>query len=456
VRRSRRSRSVGAVLVLGALVLAACGPAATPDETVTDEGTEAAADGTQEGAGDEEGPADEGDGTTDGTEEGSGAEVVDDGRGTDDEPTEEEPEAATEPLEPLQGVALEVVVDDLVEPLDVVALPGGDALLVVERRGVVRLIEGGQPAADPYLDLRDVTNADSIEQGVLGIALHPAFPEDPRVLLFHSLANNNNVLVSYALADSGDRLDPATRTELLTVVKQPDMVRHNGGHLEFGPDGLLYVAVGDAARASVNGQDPATLPGTILRLDVDGGEPYAVPDGNPFADGAEGAPEVWWYGLRNPWRFSIDADTGLAYIADVGQGDVEEVNVVPVDQGGLNFGWPVFEGTDVFYGGEPDSPVTDPVLVARHDDTDLACSITGGRVYRGQAIPELDGHYLYADWCRGWIRSFRYDDGEALDEEDWTEQLGAQMVSSFGVDGDGELLVVDYAAGSVSRLVAVR
>jgi glucose/arabinose dehydrogenase len=435
---------IGAGLVLAAVLFAGCGPAEEAEEAVTEEVTEAP-EVTEEDPGDaatEEGPA----------EHGADDEATDAGV----EPTEEATEEQTEPLDPLQGVALEVVVDDLIEPLDVVALPGEDALLVVERRGVVRRIEGGDPAADPYLDLREVTNADSIEQGVLGIALHPAFPEDPRVFLFHSLANNNNILVSYRLDDTGDRLDPATRTELVTIVKQPDMVRHNGGHLEFGPDGLLYVAVGDAARASVNGQDPATLPGTILRLDVDGDEPYAVPDDNPFADGADGAPEVWWYGLRNPWRFAIDAATGLAYIADVGQGDVEEVNVVPVDEGGLNFGWPVFEGTDVFYGGEPTSPVTDPVLVARHDATDLACSITGGRVYRGAAIPELDGHYLYADWCRGWIRSFRYDDGEVVDEEDWTEQLGAEMVSSFGEDGAGELLIVDYAAGSVSRLVALR
>jgi glucose/arabinose dehydrogenase len=443
-----KSRTVGAGLVCCLLVLAGCGPAAAPDDTATDEVTddaevtEAAAPGTEEA---DPADGDAGDDPTDG-----------EGADADAEPTEEATEPETEPLDPLQSLALEVVVDGLVEPLDVVALPEPDALLVVERRGVVRRIDGGEPDGEPYLDLREVANADSIEQGVLGLALHPSFPDDPRVFLYHSLRNNNNVLVSYALDTGGDRLDPATRTELLTIVKQPDMVRHNGGHLEFAPDGLLYVAVGDAARASVNGQDPATLPGTILRLDVDGAEPYAVPDDNPFADGADGAPEVWWYGLRNPWRFAIDADTGLAYIADVGQGDVEEVNVVRFDDGGLNFGWPVFEGTDAFYGGEPNSPVTDPVLVARHDDTDLACSITGGRVYRGAAIPELDGHYLYADWCRGWIRSFRYDDGEVVDEEDWTEQLSAEMVSSFGVDGDGELLVVDYAAGNVSRLVAVR
>lgn len=445
MQRTRSGWPTGIGLACVVVLFAGCGPAATPDEAVTEEVTEAP----------EETDEDAGDAAT--TEEDLGDETTDD-PGTDAgaEPTEEATEPETEPLEPLQGVALEVVVDELIEPLDVVALPGDDALLVVERRGVVRLVEDGEAAADPYLDLREVTNADSIEQGVLGLALHPAFPEDPRAFLFHSLANNNNILVSYELADSGDRLDPVTRTELLTIVKQPDMVRHNGGHLEFAPDGLLYVAVGDAARASVNGQDPATLPGTILRLDVDGDAPYAVPDDNPFADGADGAPEVWWYGLRNPWRFAIDAETGLAYIADVGQGDVEEVNVVPFDEGGLNFGWPVFEGTDVFYGGDPNSPVTDPVLIARHDDTDLACSITGGRVYRGAAIPELDGHYLYADWCRGWIRSFRYDDGEVVDEEDWTEQLGAEMVSGFGEDGDGELLVVDYAAGSVSRLVAVR
>lgn len=367
--------------------------------------------------------------------------------------TEDEPEP--EPLAPLEGLAVVLVADGLTHPVDATALPDG-RLLVVERRGIIQVAEDGSKADQPFADLTGIVHANSIEQGLLGIALHPRFPDDPRVFLYHSLRNNNNVLVSYRTLDDGRGLEPDSRTEILTIEKEPDMVRHNGGQVVFGPDGHLFVAVGDAARASINGQDPSTLPGTILRIDVDRGDPYAIPPDNPFVDGVDGAPEVWWFGLRHPWRFSIDAMSGLAYIADVGQETAEEVNVVPFVEGGHNFGWPSFEGTERFYRSEPFSPVTDPVLEVRHDDTDQGCSITGGFVYRGAAIPELDGHYLYADWCRGWIRSFRYDNGQVVDQADWSDQLDTQMVSSFALDADGELLVLDMTAGSILRIIPVR
>ena len=369
----------------------------------------------------------------------------------------------TPPPAPLQGLALELVADGLNNPLDVKARPGDGTLFVVEQAGVIRRLAEGSAAEEPMLDLRDQVNLSSIEQGLLGFAFHPDYPADPRVFLYHSKDDNDNVLVAYETTGHPDVLDPATRTELVTIDKEPEQVRHNGGTVLFGPDGLLYLSVGDAARASINGQDPATLPGTILRLDVDGGEPYAIPDENPFAEGGEGpdglvgAPEVWWFGLRNPWRFSIDEPTGLAYIGDVGQETVEEVNVVPLAEGGINFGWPSFEGTGVYYSGiSAVSEVTDPVLVIAHDDEERGCSITGGEVYRGSAIPELDGHYFYADWCFGWIRSFRLADGEVGDQQDWSGDLDTVMVSSFGRDADGELLVLDWEADTVSRIIPVR
>ena len=263
-------------------------------------------------------------------------------------------------------------------------------------------------------------------------------------------------LVSYTVAADGRRVEPSSRSVLLTVDKEPDAVRHNGGGLRFGPDGLLYLSVGDAARASANGQNPKTLPGSMLRLDVDAAQPYAIPAGNPFADGINGRPEVWWYGLRNPWRFGIDAKQGLIYIGDVGQEKIEEVNVAPIGTPGLNFGWALFQGTKRYSKGEPKTPVTPPVLEVKHGSPDDGCSITGGEVYRGTAIPEIDGHYFYADWCLGWIRSFRYDGSAATEKKDWSSQLGAEMVSSFGHDANGELLVVDHGAGKVLRVVAVR
>jgi hypothetical protein len=367
------------------------------------------------------------------------------------------PTPAPTPL-PLLGLRLEVVAKGLQNPVDVKARPDDGSLWVIEQRGIVRRIENGQVADEPVLDLRDAVNDFSIEQGLLGFAFHPNYPSDPRVFLFHSKANNDNVLASFETRGDPNVLDPKSRKDLLVINKAPDAVRHNGGTVSFGPDGLLYLSVGDAAQARLNGQDPANLPGSILRIDVDGGDPYAIPAGNPFGPGGQapndldGAPEVWWFGLRNPWRFSIDEPTGLAYIGDVGQERVEEIDVVPVADGGLNFGWPVFEGTRRYSDVRAVSDLTDPVVEVRHGAADGGCSITGGEVYRGAAIPELVGHYFYADWCRGWIRSFRFVEGKVVDRADWSADLKAGMVSSFGHDSDGELLVLDWEADTVSRI----
>ena len=362
---------------------------------------------------------------------------------------------------PLLGLKLQVVANGLNHPLDVKARPSDGALWVIEQRGVVlRLAEGG--AAEQVLDIRGAVNDISIEQGLLGFAFHPNYPTDPRVFVYHSKANNDNVLASYETTADPNVLDPATRKDLLIIDKERTMVRHNGGTVLFGPDGLLYLSVGDAAQARLNGQDPSNLPGSILRIDVDGGDPYAIPAGNPFGPGGDapaglkGAPEVWWFGLRNPWRFSIDTPTGLAYIGDVGQERVEEINAVLLADGGLNFGWPAFEGARPYVNVAAVSDVTKPVLEIAHNPADGGCSVTGGEVYRGSAIPELAGHYFYADWCRGWIRSFRLADGEVTDRKDWSTDLKAGMVSSFGHDADGELLVLDWEADTLSRVVSVR
>jgi glucose/arabinose dehydrogenase len=363
---------------------------------------------------------------------------------------------------PLRGLRLQVVASGLQNPVDVKARPGDGALFVGEQTGVIRRVRGGAASRTPLLDIREIVNDVSIEQGLLGFAFHPKYPSDPRVFIYHSKSNNDNVLVSYETRGDADRLDPRTRKELLTIDKEPGRVRHNAGTVVFGPNGLLYVSVGDAERGRVNGQNPATLPATILRLDVDGEDPYAIPDGNPFAGGARpggvrGRAEVWWFGFRNPWRFSIDGETGLAYVGDVGQETTEEVNVAPIEEGGRNFGWPAREGKRPYFRDiRAVSKVTDPVVEIRHDDRGKGCSVTGGEVYRGAAIPELDGHYFYADWCFGWIRSFRYDAGKVAAARDWSGQLRAQMISSFGHDANGELLVLDWAADTLSRVVPVR
>jgi glucose/arabinose dehydrogenase len=375
-------------------------------------------------------------------------------------PSVQPTEAPTPTPLPLQGLALEEVASELSHPVDVRARPSDGALFVVEQSGVIRRVTPGGTDHPVMLDIRDEVNDYSIEQGLLGMAFHPDYPADPRVFVFHSLASNDNVLASYETRGDPDVLDPSTRRELLVVDKEPDAIRHNAGTILFGPDGMLYLSLGDAEHAGTNGQDPRTLPGSILRIDVDDGDPYAIPSDNPFASGSSsgvaGAPEVWWFGLRNPWRFTYDAESGLAYIGDVGQEGAEEVDVAPLAEGGLNFGWPSREGFNAFLSTPLASDATDPVIEMLHDDTDRGCSVTGGSVYRGAAIPELDGTYFYADWCYGWIRSFVYADGTATEPMDWSDQLDAGTISSFGVDSDGEILVLGWDAGTLSRIVPVR
>ena len=361
--------------------------------------------------------------------------------------------AQTSAPAPLKKLTLQTVATGLVEPVDVAA-PLDDGLLVVaQRAGTARLVENGRPAKEPFLNLKGFVKSNSIEQGLLGIAFHPKYPVDRRVFVFHTRKDNDNLLVAYTVAPDGRRVDPTSRTELLRIDKGADAIRHNGGALRFGPDGLLYISVGDGARPKENPQNTKTLLGKILRIDIDT-PPYAIPAGNPFADGQNGRAEVWWYGFRNPWRFSIDAKSNLAYIGDVGQETIEEIDVVKLDSPGLNFGWPLMQGSKKYLKGTAATPLVAPVLEVRHDDN--GCSIVGGEVYRGNAIPELDGHYFYADWCFGWIQSFRYDGAAAVDRKDWSKQLPVAMVSSLGHDAKGELLVLDYEAGSVSRIVPVR
>jgi glucose/arabinose dehydrogenase len=293
-----------------------------------------------------------------------------------------------------------------------------------------------------------------LEQGLLGLAFHPDYAVNGRFFVHYTDRSGATTLAEYRVSDDDpDKADRESGRILLTQGQPAG--NHNGGMIEFGPDGYLYMGLGDGGGANDrygNGQDPTTLLGTILRLDVDGGEPYAIPPNNPFVDGEAGAREVWAYGLRNPWRFSIDG--GSIYVGDVGQADWEEIDVAPIDAAGLNYGWPVMEGQVCFQSGDCDEAgLTLPALVYDHGE---GCSVTGGHVYRGTAIPELTGHYFYADWCGGWIRSFLYSDGQVTEVADWSDDLGrVGSIVSFGRDASGELYVV-VDEGIVYRMVPVR
>lgn len=360
-------------------------------------------------------------------------------------------ETTTTTLPPLEGLALAEIAGGFSEPVELAVRTGDDRVFVVERGGRVYAVgpEGVKPE-EPFADLSEVAHQGSIEQGLLGFAFHPSEPD--RVFVFHSRPDNDNQLVEYRVVD--DRLDPSSASVLLVVDREADKIRHNGGHVEFGPDGLLYLSVGDGARASVNGQDPNTILGAIVRIDVDSAKPYAIPADNPFASGG-GAPEVFAWGLRNPWRFSIDAATSVLWIGDVGQEDFEELNAAPISDPGRNFGWPIKEGPVDFYGGTPETDLVEPALPLNHAETP-ACSITGGPVYRGSAIPELDGRLFFADWCFGWVKS-ALPSGESLgDVVDHSEELPLSMISTFGLDPTGEILIADFASGSIHRVVPVR
>jgi glucose/arabinose dehydrogenase len=334
-------------------------------------------------------------------------------------------------------------------PTFAIGVPGEARILVLERRGRIITIDpttGVLPT--PYLDLQDRVDSSSVENGLLGLAFHPDYSINGRFFVFYT-GEDAEARISEFTANppASATVDPATEQVLLTVEAG---FNNRGGMLQFGSDGYLYVGVGDGGAPEEAGE-PATLRGTLLRIDVDGGDPYAIPAGNPFG-GASGQREVWAIGLRNPWRFSIDGDR--LYVGDVGADSWEEINVQPLAAAGVDYGWPLFEGFECQDGeGCDQAGPTDPVLAYSHEE---GCAVTAGYVYRGSLLPELEGHFFYADWCNGWIRSFLFEDGEVTEEQDWTEDLAdAGQVASFGLDSNGELLVID-SNGNVSRIVAIR
>lgn len=350
----------------------------------------------------------------------------------------------TSTLPPLQGLRYEAIAE-LPFPTNLVFVPALGDVVVTTKDGRVWELDGGEP--EVVLDISNRVR-NSGEQGLLGIAFHP---DDPRRMFLHYSADDGDTVLS----EFPGGLDGVDEERVLLRRDQPAS-NHNGGQLAFGPDGMLYLGLGDGGGADDrfgHGQRPDTILGTILRIDVDGGDPYGIPPDNPFVDGG-GEPEVWAYGLRNPWRFSFDA--GALYIGDVGQNAWEEIDVVPVEPVGYNFGWPITEGLHCFSppSGCEVEGLTLPVLEISHQDGGT-CSVTGGVVYRGSSIPELDGHYLYSDFCGGYLRSFVWDGAAISEQQDWTGSAGAAgQVVSFGIDVDGEVYLL--TTERVLRIVPVR
>ena len=349
---------------------------------------------------------------------------------------------------PPAELRLTEVASGLQNPLHLTAPAGDPRLFVVEQPGRIRIVEGGRLLETPFLDLTGLVRSGG-ERGLLGLAFHPRFAENGWLFVDYTDSDGDTRVVRYTAAPGANVADPASAKEVL-FVDQP-FGNHNGGLVAFGPDGMLYVGMGDGGSGGDpqgHGQNRGTLLGALLRIDVDGGDPYAVPPDNPFVGRPGMRGEVWAWGLRNPWRFAFDRDEGLLYLADVGQNAWEEIDVAPASAAGLNYGWNVMEGAHCY--GTSSCDRTGLVLPVHEYSHDEGCSVTGGHVYRGSRVPGLRGHYFYADYCGGWIRSFRYQGGQVTDAREWVEG-GIGNVLSFGEDAEGELYVLS-ANGRVYRI----
>lgn len=321
-----------------------------------------------------------------------------------------------------------------------------ERLFVAERAGTVRIIRNGALLSAPFLDMTGLVASSSGEQGLLGLAFPPDHGDSGRFYLYYTNASGRGVLARAAVSE--DDPNVADPSSLETLIQLPETsTYHNGGQLEFGPDGYLYWAVGDGGNGA-SAQSLTSLRGKILRLDVSAADGYLVPGTNPFVDTAGARSEIWAYGLRNPWRFSFDADTGELYIADVGQNAFEEVNVAPAGAGGQNYGWPIMEGASCYTNPSCDSSgLTLPSFTYAHPSTGGA-SITGGYVYRGPAAPDLVGRYVFADYVHATV-------SVATLTTPWqvTKLLeGPWSTASFGVGADGRLYVTDYGGGAVYEI----
>lgn len=365
------------------------------------------------------------------------------------------------------AVKTELVAEDLSLPIYVCSPPGdSNRLFIVEQKsGEIKILDftTGLVNPTPFIDVPNLATGGG-EQGLLGLAFHPRYRSNGFFYVNITSSSGGRTEILRYTADG----DPATSQtastssrKLLLSFTQPE-ANHNGGWIDFGPDGYLYIASGDGGdgndqHGSIgNGQNRATLLGKILRIDVNSGENYGIPDGNPFKDHATYRKEIWAFGLRNPWRCSFDPQTGHLWIADVGQGRLEEIDVNPAGQGGLNFGWRPYEG-NIRTPGIPSSeePVTEHTLPVFVYGRSLGQSVTGGYVYRGNAVPELRDKYIFGDYASGRYWAMALDDsGTNGTAQPLVGLSAARNPSSFGVDARGELYICDHQQGEVYRIVS--
>jgi len=355
--------------------------------------------------------------------------------------------------------AVQLVASGFSAPVYVTQPPGDTTrLFVVEQPGRIRVIRNGTVLPTPFLDLTTVVGSVGFEEGLLSMAFHPNYANNGHFFVFYTDPAGDLQVARYRVSADPDVANPGSALTILSV-SHPGFSNHNGGLVKFGPDGFLYIGTGDGGGGGDpdgNGQDTIALLGKILRIDVNAGSPYVVPANNPFVGLPPAKPEIWAYGLRNPWRFSFDRVTHDLYIADVGQNAREEIDFQPAaSAGGENYGWNIMEGTICYPPPTTGCSQTGLVLPVLDYETHVGgtCSITGGYVYRGARLPILTGHYFYGDYCSGWVRSFRYVNGTVQEQRDYTPEFGILgNITSFGEDTRGELYIVTQG-GSVYRIV---
>ena len=339
------------------------------------------------------------------------------------------------------GASWNVVAEGFESPVDL-QNAGGERVYVVEQPGVIRIIEAGAILDTPFLDLRDRVGSEANEQGLLGLAFHPGFADNGWFFVNYTDLSGDTVISRFHASDPR-QADAGSETVVLTY-DQP-YPNHNGGGLEFGPDGDLYIGSGDGGSGGDpegRAQNPDSLLGKLLRIDIDGGEPYAIPPDNPYA-AAGGRPEIWALGLRNPWRFAFDPLTAGLFIGDVGQGEWEEIDYLPAGAvGGANFGWDFREGLHAFEGEAPPGLI-DPVVEYSHAEG--GCSVTAGEVVRDPVLPAWRGVFLYADYCTGLIWGLLQDAGGQF-ASTLLFSTGMQ-ITSFGRGAAGEVYLLDRRGG---------
>jgi glucose/arabinose dehydrogenase len=378
----------------------------------------------------------------------------------DTEPETPTTDAEGEELVPLQDVDLTLTsIGTFEQPIAIVPRAEDTSLYVAGFNGTVTKVEVEGEGTDrtytaadePLLDIDDDVITEG-EQGLLDIEFSP---DGARLYVSYSAEPDGTSTVA-AYDFDGETVDEASRKEILTV--EDFAPNHNGGDITFGPDGFLYVAMGDGGGGGdpeTNGQDTQALLGKILRIDPEGAagtpEAYLIPPDNPFADGADGAPEVWLYGVRNPWRYTFDTETGDLWIGDVGQGSWEEIDWLPAAEGGgkgANLGWNEMEGSHPFEGGTNPEGAVLPVY--EYETGDDGCAITGGVLYRGP-VASLQGAFLFGDSCQNYVRAIRAVDGEVVEEARY-EDAGAEQLVSFGADAGGDAYVVGLGGGEILRI----